>query len=647
MLKLSNLESIGKPVYKFQNNHSVDFDGVDDFIQLGEPISYTQHTISTWVKFSDEATSRVIFDARDSNDDGISIFVTSLEKITYRIGDGSGSDLTSDSLTINEWHHIVATYDGTTQKLYINGSLNQSATTSKTIDTTTNAKIGIVAYVDSAPFKGKIDELAIFDRALEEEEVTKIYRIKYGANLVQNGNFDELGSELATNGNFDTSIPIGTAGSYWEASTGSAEYHLGGVKMIADNSNICRLRMLLADNGTLILPLEKTFRITYTVLERNNIISTGFTIYMAGNNHTLSTDLGTHTFYLDSGNNSNKILQFQNNTFNSDITIDNVSVKQVDPNDRWTLGTGWSITNGKLVGDGTNTGFENAQQNNLTVVGKTYKVTLTIEATSGQVELKGSGVYSRVDTLGVGTHTLTFVADATYFRFLAHAGATITITNVMLEQQKYVATNLKLNSIPYSSSNLRNYYRMGDGILDTHPLICDMVEPSLGSELVLNGTFNSDVTNWTESNVTAQRDTSIFTNGSAKVTVTGSVSTFITQTISGLTVGKIYNFSSDLFTPSTNTNTNVATIGIVPATFTSANSISNSATDTIQKKSLNFIASSTTQIIYLSVVKSNYLQFGTSGNIGYFDNVSVKLVNGVAGLMTNMSESDITNDVPS
>ncbi|BCV05385.1 MAG: hypothetical protein CM15mV105_320 [uncultured marine virus] len=50
MLKLSNLESIGKPVYKFHNLHSVDFDGVDDFIQLGEPISYTEHTISTWVK---------------------------------------------------------------------------------------------------------------------------------------------------------------------------------------------------------------------------------------------------------------------------------------------------------------------------------------------------------------------------------------------------------------------------------------------------------------------------------------------------------------------------------------------------------------------------------------------------------------------
>ena len=110
-------------------------------------------------------------------------------------------------------------------------------------------------------------------------------------------------------------------------------------------------------------------------------------------------------------------------------------------NSDWTLGTGWSITNGKLVADGTNTGFENAQQNSLTVVGKTYKVTLTIEATSGQVELKGSGVYSRVDTLGVGTHTLTFVADATYFRFLAHAGATITIDNVSV---KYAICDIEL-----------------------------------------------------------------------------------------------------------------------------------------------------------------------------------------------------------
>ena len=53
--------SIGEPIYRFDNNHSVDFDGVDDFIQLGEPISYTQHTISAWVKISDSGDSKTIY----------------------------------------------------------------------------------------------------------------------------------------------------------------------------------------------------------------------------------------------------------------------------------------------------------------------------------------------------------------------------------------------------------------------------------------------------------------------------------------------------------------------------------------------------------------------------------------------------------
>ena len=87
MLKLSNLESIGKPVYKFQNNHSVDFDGVDDFIQLGEPISYTQHTISTWVKITNSGSSKTIFDSRDSANDGIRLRTDSSENIIYRVNE--------------------------------------------------------------------------------------------------------------------------------------------------------------------------------------------------------------------------------------------------------------------------------------------------------------------------------------------------------------------------------------------------------------------------------------------------------------------------------------------------------------------------------------------------------------------------------
>ena len=212
MLKLSNLESIGRPVYKFHNLHSVDFDGVDDFIELGEPISYTQHTISTWVKIGASSDSRTIFDARDAANDGVRLYVASNNKIIYEL---NTNDLSSAVMTMDEWAHVVATYVGTTQKLYINGSLSQSSTTTQVVNVTTNAEIGARNFSDRAnEFLGKIDELAIFDRALTADEVTAIFRIKYGANLVQNGNFDELGSELVINGDFSTDT-FWSAGSGW------------------------------------------------------------------------------------------------------------------------------------------------------------------------------------------------------------------------------------------------------------------------------------------------------------------------------------------------------------------------------------------------------------------------------------------------
>lgn len=100
----------------------------------------------------------------------------------------------------------------------------------------------------------------------------------------------------------------------------------------------------------------------------------------------------------------------------------------------WSLGTGWSIVNGKLISDGSNTSFSNAQQSNATVVGNKYQLTLTVEAISGAVEFKGSNVYTRIDTLGVGTHNFVFVADAHYFRFLVHSGSTATIDNVSIRE---------------------------------------------------------------------------------------------------------------------------------------------------------------------------------------------------------------------
>ena len=252
MLKLSNLESIGKPVYKFQNNHSVDFDGVDDSIDLGEAISYTQHTISTWLKMPNSTPTKVIFDARDAADDGIRLRATGAEKIKY---DLNNSSLESTNAFQDEWVHVVATYDGTTQKLYINGALDQSATTSQTISTTTNARIGARSFTSASSFyEGKIDELAIWNRALEEEEVVKIYRIKYGANLVQNGNFDELGSELVTNGDYSNGL------TGWTASNSTLSIENSALKITSTGGNRPQAFQNVSDLEKLINDLKKSLR---------------------------------------------------------------------------------------------------------------------------------------------------------------------------------------------------------------------------------------------------------------------------------------------------------------------------------------------------------------------------------------------------
>jgi len=149
---------------------------------------------------------------------------------------------------------------------------------------------------------------------------------------------------------------------------------------------------------------------------------------------------------------------------------------------------------------------------------------------------------------------------------------------------------------------------------------------TLGSELVVNGTFPVNTASWSAGGgASIARDTTVFSNGALLVTVTGASSTFALQTVTGLTAGKIYILSADVYTPSSNSNsTDRATIGVQVSSFTSAGSVSQSLRDVIQTITIRFIASGTSQTIYCSVVPTDYTVWGTLGNVAYFDNISVK-----------------------
>ena len=95
---------------------------------------------------------------------------------------GPHADLVSvKSVPQNQWTHVVATYDGSTMKVYVNGQLDNQASFPYGIFPGTN-DLAIGAIVGGVPagqylypFIGLIDEPVIYNRALSAAEIQAIY----------------------------------------------------------------------------------------------------------------------------------------------------------------------------------------------------------------------------------------------------------------------------------------------------------------------------------------------------------------------------------------------------------------------------------------------------------------------------------------
>ena len=95
--------------------------------------------------------------------------------IYANIGNGTSSwiNTVSAPLSAGVWHHVVQTYDGATNRLYVDGGAPVSGT-GTLIDTANNLLIGSW-NTTSEFFNGKIDEVRIYDRALTATEVTALH----------------------------------------------------------------------------------------------------------------------------------------------------------------------------------------------------------------------------------------------------------------------------------------------------------------------------------------------------------------------------------------------------------------------------------------------------------------------------------------
>ena len=163
------------------------FDGSNDYITFATKFNQMQQagSFSVWIKPANIGSTGndIIFDNSDvsSANNGFSIRHSdpsgSKTVVLFGIWGSTDGSITTDAIwTGDEWQHLVVTYDGTTGKVYRNGTLVKSgALTANSSAGSYNARIGWGANGNDHKFEGGMYQALIYNDALTQSEVTTLY----------------------------------------------------------------------------------------------------------------------------------------------------------------------------------------------------------------------------------------------------------------------------------------------------------------------------------------------------------------------------------------------------------------------------------------------------------------------------------------
>ena len=171
---------------------TVSFDGVDDYINIGNPVSLQltgSMTISAWINGDIFGTNDIISKKGGSTDRGWEFLVDfSPKKFAIAIADINNIVIDRRSNTTplaGQWYHVTGVYNAAAQSLdmYVNGALDNGTLTgtvpssqrNSTRDVTIGRRPGAANRWD-----GLMDDVRVYNRALTAADIQALYNYTGG-----------------------------------------------------------------------------------------------------------------------------------------------------------------------------------------------------------------------------------------------------------------------------------------------------------------------------------------------------------------------------------------------------------------------------------------------------------------------------------
>ena len=168
------------------SNYSMDFNGSDEYINLGTQSSFQFGTqdfsICVWFYPKPSTAWDSLLDIGGyGTTDAFVVYAYGGSNQMYLYKPGAIQHFNSLNYNDNEWNFFAVSKTGNNATGYIANQTNPTLV-SQTLTTATGnwgganaTKIGVAGATNHSPFEGKIDEVAIFNKSLTSANITSLY----------------------------------------------------------------------------------------------------------------------------------------------------------------------------------------------------------------------------------------------------------------------------------------------------------------------------------------------------------------------------------------------------------------------------------------------------------------------------------------